>query len=79
MIAEAVGLLGFRSLPPFYVNTGDKPGQTEARPITIFSNCAVDGYADVAAPDYVFNGWSEAKFVDFDAKARSAHLPDYPS
>jgi hypothetical protein len=71
LIADAIALLGSRSLPPFYVNTGDRPGQTEARSITVFATCAADGYADVAAPDFIFNGWPEAKFVDFDAKARS--------
>jgi hypothetical protein len=71
LIAEAIALLGFRSMPPFYVNTGDKPGQTEKRPITVFGNCEADGYADVAAPDFIFNGWPDAKFIDFDAKARS--------
>lgn len=71
LIAEAVALLGYTSLPPFYVNTGDKPGQTEPRSITVFGNCSLQGYADVAAPDFIFNGWHEAKFFDFDAKARS--------
>ncbi len=70
LISEAIALLGFTSLPPFYLNTGDKPGQTPARSNTVFANCSLDGYADVAAPDFVFNGWHEAQFVDYDAKAR---------
>jgi hypothetical protein len=68
LISEAVAVLG-QSLPPFYVNTGDRPGDTTARPYTVFGNCSVDGQADVAAPDFVFNGWPEAKFADFDAEA----------
>jgi len=67
LISEAVALLG-RSLPPFYVNTGDKPSEA-VRPITVFGTCSVAGQIDVAAPDFAFNGWPEAKFVDFDAEA----------
>lgn len=70
LIAEAVALLGAGSLPPFYVNTADKPNW-QSRPITVFANCSVDGHADVAAPDFVFEGWPEARFENFDAKAAS--------
>jgi hypothetical protein len=70
IIAEAVALLGAVSLPPFYFNTADKPN-SQSRPITVFANCSVDGYADVAAPDFVFEGWPEARFENFDAKAAS--------
>jgi hypothetical protein len=71
LIAEAVALLGVRYLPPFYVNFADKPDLNRSRQITIFGNCSVEGYADVAAPDFIYNGWPEAKFENFDEKARS--------
>jgi hypothetical protein len=70
LISEAVARLGVVSLPPFYVNSADKPRE-KRRPITVFANCSVDGHADVAAPDFIFEGWPEAKFKDFDAKAAS--------
>jgi len=68
LIAKAVALLGLRTLPPFFVNTGDKPGQRAPRSITKFAACSVDGYAEVAAPDFIFQGWPEAGFEDYDAK-----------
>jgi hypothetical protein len=69
LLAEAAERLGSRSLPPFYVNTGDKPNRQPARSITEFGPCSVDGFADVAAPDTIFEGWPEARFEDFDAEA----------
>ncbi|MEW9808381.1 glycosyl transferase family 90 [Mesorhizobium sp. ZMM04-5] len=71
LIAEAVAMLGCRSLPPFYVNSGDKPSDTGTRPITVFGACAQAGHPVVAAPDFVFNGWPEARFLDFDGKVAS--------
>lgn len=70
LVAEAIALLGARSLPPFYINTADRPAR-RSRPITVFANCSVDGYADIAAPDFVFEGWPEARFENFDAQAAS--------
>jgi len=72
LLSEAVAILG-RWLPPFYVNTSDRP-MAAVRPITVFGTCSVAGQADVAAPDFIFNGWPEAKFADFDAEA--ARLAD---
>ncbi len=81
LIAEAAALIGASSLPPFYVNTADRPNR-QSRQITVFANCSVDSHADVAAPDFIFQGWPEARFEDFDAKAAllaaaSASLPLY--
>lgn len=68
LVSEALAKLGVTTIPPFYINTSDKPNG-KSRPITEFANCSVEGYADVAAPDFTFNGWPEAQFRDFDAKA----------
>jgi len=68
LVSEALAKLGVSSIPPFFVNIADKPNG-KPRPITVFANCSVDGYGDVAAPDFTFNGWPEAQFKDFDEKA----------
>lgn len=68
LLANAIALLGARQLPPFFVNTGDRPFARIARPMTRFASCTVDGFADVAAPDFIFEGWPEASFDNYDAK-----------
>ena len=68
LIAEALGSLGLRSIAPFYVNLGDAPYSKRYRLRTRFSLSSGDGYADVAAPDFAFNGWLEAKYDDYDQK-----------
>ncbi|MEP9388074.1 glycosyl transferase family 90 [Mesorhizobium sp. KR9-304] len=68
LLANAIALLGARQLPPFCVNIADKPSDKITRSMTRFAACAVDGFADVAAPDFVFEGWPEASFENYDAK-----------
>ncbi|WP_181175710.1 glycosyl transferase family 90 [Mesorhizobium sp. B2-3-4] len=72
LIAEALAMLGVRSIEPFYVNLADTPSLRRFRYFrTRFGSSSADGYAEVAAPDFVFNGWPEAKFDDYDQKART--------
>ncbi len=72
LIAEALALLGVRSIQPFYVNLADTPSARRYRHFrTRFGTSAADGYAEIAAPDFVFNGWPEAQFDDYDQKARA--------
>lgn len=70
-IADAISLLGVTSVPPFYVNLADKTDLPRARPgRTRFGPAEIDGDKEVAAPDFVFSGWPEARFKDYDAMAR---------
>lgn len=69
LIAEALASLGVRSIQPFYVNLGDAPFSRRQRYFrTRFGFSSADGYSEIAAPDFIFNGWPEAKFDDFDQK-----------
>ncbi|WP_195174942.1 glycosyl transferase family 90 [Mesorhizobium sp. INR15] len=69
LVAEALGLLGSPTIPPFYVNLSDRPFETRYRHFrTRFSLCSANGFAEVAAPDFVFSGWPEAKFDNYDRK-----------
>lgn len=69
LVAEALALLGVRCIVPFYVSTADTPPAKRYRHFsTRFASCCADGYAEIAAPDFVFNGWPEAKFDDYDQK-----------
>ncbi|WP_155765456.1 glycosyl transferase family 90 [Mesorhizobium erdmanii] len=72
LIAEALASLGVRSLPPFYVLLGDTPSHRRYRRFrTRFAFSQADGYSEVAAPDFVFDGWPDAKFDDYDQKTRA--------
>jgi hypothetical protein len=73
MIAEAIDLAGYASLPVFYVMTGDLPARRRVHRRTRFSQCGHPGSLDVAAPDFVFTGWAEARFTDFDMFAAELH------
>ncbi|PTE09138.1 hypothetical protein C9427_16585 [Mesorhizobium helmanticense] len=68
LVAEALASLGVRSIPPFYVNLADVPFKKRYRHRTRFGFSSADGYTEIAAPDFTFNGWPEAKFDDFDKK-----------
>jgi hypothetical protein len=70
-IADAIAELGVSSVPLFYVNLADKTDLPRPRPgHTRFGPAEIDGDKEVAAPDFVFSGWPEARFDDFDAMAR---------
>ncbi|WP_179298094.1 glycosyl transferase family 90 [Mesorhizobium carmichaelinearum] len=72
LIAEALASLGVRSLPPFYMLLGDTPSRRRHRYFrTRFAFSQADGYGEVAAPDFVFDGWPDAKFNDYDQKTRA--------
>lgn len=74
-IADAIGLLGVASVPPLYVNLADKTDLPRSRPnATRFGPVEIDGDKEVAAPDFVFGGWPEARFDDFDTMARRMAL-----
>jgi hypothetical protein len=66
MIAEAIDLAGYTSLPTFYVMTGDVPATRRVHNRTRFSQCGHPESLDIAAPDFIFTGWAEARFTDFD-------------
>lgn len=67
LIAEALASLGVRDLPPFYMLLGDTPSRRRHRYFrTRFAFSQADGYGEVAAPDFVFGGWPDAKFEDYD-------------
>ncbi|TIL22978.1 MAG: hypothetical protein E5Y88_25005 [Mesorhizobium sp.] len=69
LIAEALASLGVRSIPSFYVNLADVPFAKRPRYFrTRFGFSSAGGYAEIAAPDFIFNGWPEAKFDDYDQK-----------
>ncbi len=68
IIADALASLGVREIPPFYVNLGDRPFPNKRRFRTRFGFSNEDGYAEIAAPDFTFNGWCEAKFDNYDQK-----------
>ncbi|QKC97522.1 hypothetical protein EB231_24715 [Mesorhizobium sp. NZP2298] len=72
LIAEALASLGVQSLPPFYMLLGDTPSRRRHRYFrTRFAFSQADGYGEVAAPDFVFDGWPDAKFDDYDQKTRA--------
>ncbi|WP_181763303.1 glycosyl transferase family 90 [Mesorhizobium sp. B2-4-15] len=72
LIADALASLGVRSLPPFYMLLGDTPSRRRHRYFrTRFAFSQADGYGEVAAPDFVFDGWPDAKFDDYDRKTRA--------
>ncbi|TJV43007.1 MAG: hypothetical protein E5Y02_12575 [Mesorhizobium sp.] len=72
LIAEALASLGVRSMPPFYMLLGDTPSRRRHRRFrTRFAFSQADGYGEVAAPDFVFDGWPDAKFDDYDGKTRA--------
>jgi hypothetical protein len=72
LIAEALASLGVRSIPPFYMLLGDTPSRRRHRYFrTRFAFSQADGYGEVAAPDFVFDGWPDAKFDDYDLKTRT--------
>jgi len=70
-IVDAIAELGVASVPPFYVNLADRTDLPRSRPnVTRFGPAEIDGDKEVAAPDFVFCGWPEARFDDFDTMAR---------
>lgn len=72
LIAEALASLGVSDLPPFYMLLGDTPSRRRHRHFTTrFAFSQADGYGEVAAPDFVFGGWPDAKFDDYDQKTRA--------
>ena len=71
LIAEAIPRLCVGKIPPFFVSLRDRPLRNSRRHHTRFAQCTADGSPDVAAPDFVFGGWPEAQFDDFDAKTVS--------
>jgi len=72
LIAEALVLIGVSSVPPFYVQLGDTPSRRRYRYFqTRFAFSSADGYGEVAAPDFVFDGWPDAKFDDYDQKTQA--------
>ena len=72
MIAAAFARLGARDSRVFYVQTGDGPltrlGYTKLA--VRFANCSTPASRDIAAPDFSFVNWVDARVDDFDAEAR---------
>jgi hypothetical protein len=72
VIADALALLGVSSVPPFHMLLGDTPSRRRERHVsTRFAFSQADGYGEVAAPDFVFGGWPDAKFEDYDEKTQA--------
>jgi len=62
------------------VNVGDRPLKKGLfQPFRVYGPAEAPGYADVAAPDFVFGGWPEAGISDFDpacsAMTTAGHQP----
>lgn len=53
---------------PITVNTGDMPKGRGKQRIISFS--AADGFPDIAAPDFLFDGWPEVGVRSFDSTAQ---------
>ncbi|MER9653751.1 glycosyl transferase family 90 [Mesorhizobium sp. M0152] len=72
LLAEALASIGTRSMPPFNMLLGDTPSRRRHRHFrTRFAFSQADGYGEVAAPDFVFDGWPDAKFDDYDQKTQA--------
>ncbi len=71
LLAEAIGRLGVRDLPRFFVHIGDRPilKYRYRRAFTRFGTSTGPRSSDVPAPDFIFVRWPEAQFEDFDAEA----------